>query len=274
MSIQRPIWLTTNVWLPCDCCVADFAYTDGIWSCKRGPKWFVMDREPDLSKPHDIRMCNARCGNPFHIESSVLFAWGEMNGLGWGDVDYILEKEEESRLAPEELQRLEAEKEAKRVKEEEEAEKKHLSSKLACKVREHEIKAHYKCNQGKKEMRPCKYLYSCEGDRKTGGARPTTKHISSECWSHAYTDPVTGQRIEKNVCWFLHPGEEGWRKEWVRDRNFVPPSTPSAPAKLQKPNRFAALSGKPQAQQQTKTQEKPKQKIKSAFSILCDSDSD
>jgi hypothetical protein len=67
-----------------------------------------------------------------------------------------------------------------------------------------------------KVAQPCKFLYNCQGTP----ARPTTMHVTTECWSHEYTDPVTGAKIAKHVCDRMHPGEEGWLKQWDTDRNF------------------------------------------------------
>ena len=67
-----------------------------------------------------------------------------------------------------------------------------------------------------KVAQPCKFLYNCQGTP----ARPTTLSVTTECWSHEYTDPATGAKIVKHVCDRMHPGEEGWLKQWNTDRNF------------------------------------------------------
>jgi len=77
-----------------------------------------------------------------------------------------------------------------------------------------------------KKQTPCSRLYSCVGDKSTGGAKPTTRHISSECWSHERTDPRTGQKVIKHVCPWLHPGEEGWMAEWETNRLWKPVAAP------------------------------------------------
>jgi hypothetical protein len=72
-----------------------------------------------------------------------------------------------------------------------------------------------------KNGRICTRCYSCEGNKTTdwedGGkkARPSTLHVSSECFTHA--EFVAG-RIRED-CPFLHSGDEGWHAEW--DRNFL-----------------------------------------------------
>ena len=91
-----------------------------------------------------------------------------------------------------------------------------------------------------KNGRLCTRLYSCVGDKASGGAKPSTLHVSSECWSHERTDPLTGQRIVKHVCPFLHPGEPGWHNEWLTNRLWTPPA---APTRTWTPdNRFAAAA--------------------------------
>ena len=69
--------------------------------------------------------------------------------------------------------------------------------------------------------RICTRCYSCEGNKHTdwedGGkkARPSTLHVSSECFTHA--EFVAG-RIRED-CPFLHTGDAGWHAEW--DTNFL-----------------------------------------------------
>jgi len=46
--------------------------------------------------------------------------------------------------------------------------------------------------------------------------------VTTECWSHEYTDPVTGATIAKHVCDRMHPGEAGWLTQWDTDRTFKP----------------------------------------------------
>lgn len=271
LPTERPVWVFNEDSFPCSCCNPAVAMEGGLWTCLREKgSWIVLDELPDLSVPHCAAVCDGTCGDVFHRGIYLLMAYSETLGLTWGDVDYLCTKEELAKLSEAERAAREAEEEARRRREEAEAELKALSAKLASKARDHEIKAGYTCNKGKKEMRPCKYLYSCEGDRKSGGARPTTLHISSECWSHAYTDPTTGQRVEKHCCWYLHPGEEGWLKEWNRNRNFVPAQ------QQQPPSRFAALSDKPSnrnyndRRQTQKPIQKPTKKIQNAFAALDD----
>ncbi len=75
---------------------------------------------------------------------------------------------------------------------------------------------------------PCARLYSCVGDKSTGGARPTTSHVSSECWSHERVCPRTGDLLKPHKCPWLHPGEPGWLPQWNTDRLFKPTRAPTA----------------------------------------------
>ncbi len=283
---ERPFWAFSEDTLPCRCCSPSFAMEEEFWQCKQGPKWLVVDEYPGLESHHEMAVCDGACSNPLHTTSNLQLAYAEFNGMSWGELDQLWEDEKLSHLSSHERAARLAQKAAEQAQEAAAAELEALSRKLASKARDHEIKAGYKCNKGKKEMTPCKYLYSCEGDRKTGGARPTTLCISSECWSHAYTDPATGKRVEKHACWFLHPDEPGWCKEWETDRRFKPAGTAAAPVN----NRFAHL-GEPQRPQRRdqrqpqqqrqgfqqqrvqKQQPQPQQtKPRNAFSYLDDSD--
>ena len=96
---------------------------------------------------------------------------------------------------------------------------------------------------------PCSRLYSCEGDKSTGGAKPTTMYVSSECWSHERTCPKTGRVLTPHCCPWQHPGEEGWDPHWNRNRLWRPAAAPVPilPATAQwqdAAHRFAALGGK------------------------------
>jgi hypothetical protein len=75
---------------------------------------------------------------------------------------------------------------------------------------------------------PCKKLYSCVGDKSTGGAKPTTLHVSSECWAWEYTDPRDKKKKCPHKCPWIHPGEEGWHAEWMKDRTWKAPTGAAA----------------------------------------------
>jgi uncharacterized membrane protein YgcG len=98
-----------------------------------------------------------------------------------------------------------------------------------------------------KNGRLCTRLYSCVGDKASGGARPTTMHVSSECWSHERVCPQTGALLTPHKCPFLHPGEPGWHAEWTANRLWQPAAAPAAPAPAVRvwapENRFSAAAG-------------------------------
>jgi hypothetical protein len=102
-----------------------------------------------------------------------------------------------------------------------------------------------------KLAQPCKKLYSCCGGGRDGGvAKPTTLHVSSECWRYEYTDPESGKLIKVHTCNWLHPGEDGWQTQWNTDRNYKPAhpiqvvgAVAQPAAGRGAPSRFGALSG-------------------------------
>lgn len=77
----------------------------------------------------------------------------------------------------------------------------------------------------RKVAQPCKFLYNCQGTP----ARPTTMHVTTECWSHA-----------SGVCDRMHPGETGWAPQWQTDRTFKPVA---ATRSWEPENRFSAAAG-------------------------------
>ena len=77
-----------------------------------------------------------------------------------------------------------------------------------------------------KKACPCARLYSCVG---TKPARPTTKHVSSECWSHERKCPETGALLKPHTCPWLHPGEPGWLPQWNTDRLYKPAAAAPPP---------------------------------------------
>jgi hypothetical protein len=186
--------------------------------------------------------CHGTCQNPLHTASFNQIDNASQYGWAWGDLNVLWEERALAALSAEERDNLEREAQLRIEKEAAEREVTIEANIIAEKARSREITAHYKCNKDKKIMQPCKYLYSCEGDKATGGARPTTLHISSECWGFEYHDPKTGELIAKHACWHLHPKEEGWCDEWVKDRRFKPAHLQLQPP--QQNGRFSQLQQK------------------------------
>lgn len=116
-----------------------------------------------------------------------------------------------------------------------------LQSRIVEKVGDESRRALKRGEEVHKKACPCARLYSCVGDKSTGGARPTTKHVSSECWSHERICPQTRALLKPHKCPWLHPGEPGWQKQWDTDRLWKPAAAPVALSAAQ--SRFAALVG-------------------------------
>jgi len=50
-----------------------------------------------------------------------------------------------------------------------------------------------------------------------GTSNSKAKHFYAECWAHEYVDPKTKQRKEPHTCNCFHPGQKGWKDEWLWD---------------------------------------------------------
>lgn len=195
-----------------------------------------------VDAPHHADDCPGDCRqHPLLRGATLEFHHAEKSGQRWGDIWYreflvaAAAETLEERLA---RQNREAAAAARRQLELESEIRRHAVDLVSTKA-----KTGLKRGQAvQKKPCPCKMLYSCQGDKSTGGARPTTLHVSSECWAHEYVDPLTKKRVVKHVCPWLHPGEEGWLKEWETNRLFNPNATAAQ-------NRFAALAGKHRQQQ-------------------------
>jgi hypothetical protein len=116
---------------------------------------------------------------------------------------------------------------------------------------------------GFKDARPCRALY--DFSREAGCCQ--TRHVSTECWAHEFTDALSSEfldkkgaltamaeeygipralksgeaRIKRNqdgvlavvwtphTCWMTHPDEPGWNPVWASDRNASPAAPPPPP---------------------------------------------
>jgi hypothetical protein len=204
---------------------------DGKWRCeKTGLKWHILESELDLSKPHPMGLCS---GNscPFHpliTPSVALFNNANEGGVGWGDILY----EEEMAARMKETAAEKAAREAKARREEHMRQLEYEVYRMEKEAENVAFRAKLGLKRGeapRKASIPCKKLYSCVGDKKTGkGAFPTTMHVSSECWAWEYKDPLSKKKVCPHTCPWLHPGEEGWRDEWMTDRTWKPPTGAAA----------------------------------------------
>ena len=94
-----------------------------------------------------------------------------------------------------------------------------------------------------KNGRLCTRLYSCVGTKQTGGARPTTLHVSSEGFTHRAFLAGT----VKEDCPFAHPGDSSWHAEWMTNCNWRPATQAAEPVRVfnggSAAQRFSALAG-------------------------------
>lgn len=94
--------------------------------------------------------------------------------------------------------------------------------------------------QVQKNGRLCTRLYSCVGDKRSGGAKPSTMHVSSECFTHR--DHQAGKI--RDDCPFLHPGDAGWHEQWLKNRLWIPAGAQQEPVRqFGGGDRFASLTG-------------------------------
>jgi hypothetical protein len=113
---------------------------------------------------------------------------------------------------------------------------------------------------GFKDARPCRALY--DFNREAGCCQ--TRHLSTECWAHEFTDALSSEfldkkgqltpmaveyaipralkdgsaRIKRNqdgilavvwtphTCWMTHPDEPAWNPVWASDRTAQPAAPP------------------------------------------------
>ena len=173
---------------------------------------------PNNKTPHSPSKCNGKgCRtHPLIRPEHIKLYQAEERGVLWGNYWW---HEEQIRLAGE----SDAEKAARLAAENKFSEDLEKGSKAYKIQMVQETQAIRHAKKGKL-VEPCKKLYSCNGGGDAGGvARPTTKHVSSECWRYEYTDPMTGQYKKVHTCNWLHPGEDGWYEEWNTDRTWKAP---------------------------------------------------
>lgn len=215
---------------PCTCCSATHAMDDGLWICYSTQRaWLVLDTPPDMSLPHALELCTGE-GCRFHPLMNpelAAFTQAVTSGMSWGDILYDEERAALARETPAQK----AAREAKFLREERERQLACEAARMQKEAEMVEFRSKMGLKRGeapRKASIPCKKLYSCCGDKKTGGAKPTTLHVSSECWAWEYTDPRDGRKKTPRTCPWIHPGEDGWHAEWMTDRNWKPPTGAAA----------------------------------------------
>jgi hypothetical protein len=262
---SAPIWRydPTEKTFPCGCCSPTHAMEDGLWTCQRRTStmgfqsWRIIDEDIDLTLPHDIMVCNGRCGDPWHAQLYEIEQC-EMKGQTWADLLQTWDDTRMSEMTFEELAALEAERKAAEEKAERLAPLIKLRKTMMDDAEEKRLTSNYTTNKNKKLPKPCKWLYSCE--ERNGKNEATTMAVSSECWSHEFTDPLTYEFMNPTTkellpladsynikrliaedkvyarpnkcgeyvlvhrvrcCWNQHPFESGWKDEWWTDRTYT-----------------------------------------------------
>lgn len=227
---------------PCRCCSPVNAIEGDFWACDTtGRRWIILDQAP-TPESHPMEVC---CGgnctlHPLLSSSVARWCRGSASGISWQDMLLEEEAEEDAQKSAEQLATERAQREAVASKMEKEIE---LGAVCTHIKRVQDAQAARYAARGK-IAEPCKKLYSCQGGGKQGGvARPTTMHVSSECWRYEYTDPESGKLIKVHTCNWLHPGEDGWQPEWETNRTFKPATPIQVLGAVQpaQPNRFKAL---------------------------------
>ena len=167
------------------------------------------------------------------LQDAVLFEWADRYnqwGIGWGDIIYDeMVEEEKNESAEAKQKRLNA------------AAAADLQASLG--IQSFEMKSHAekvailvrkglkKNDEIKKICKPCKWLYCNEAAPKAlwyKGAdgklcAPKVSYVTgAACWAHEYVDPKTKVKKAPHKCPYLHPGEEGWCDEWLKNSLFSP----------------------------------------------------
>ncbi len=217
---------------PCRCCspIDAIEGNGDIWACYKSERaWLIVNEAPDMSLPHPIELCDGdHC--PFHrLQTPELasFTQAVTSGMSWGDLSY----EDEQLALAAETPAQKAAREAKLRKAEYEAKLRLEAARMERETELVELRAKMGLKRGeapRKASIPCKKLYSCVGDKSTGGAKPTTMHVSSECWAWEYTDPRDKKKKCPHKCPWIHPGEEGWHEEWMKNRTWKAPTGAAA----------------------------------------------
>jgi hypothetical protein len=261
---ERPIWVFNDDEFPCICCPPTYAMTeDGFWECG-DRRWLILDSEPDLTKKHDIILCDGTCGHPLHSTDNVLLAQSYLQMVGWGELSDIWDDEKEAAMSPAERARRVAAASAAAAEHARLAPMEALHRQQMERMKTCRQTALYKSNTGKKVAAPCRGLYDYQRE---GGC--TSLSCVTECWAHEFTDGLSSElvaaatgrfsaraeamgipaavkkgeavvvrdrvqgyllRWTPHTCWMSHPGDATWCAEWLENRTFKPrDSRPGAP---------------------------------------------
>lgn len=224
---------------PCRCCSCGDAVDATSWTCSvSGRRWLILDAPPDLTAEHSADVCCGDCAQHPLLTPDLARVYRAMAaGVSWGDLMLEEEAAADAALSPEELVAKRAYEAECRARDD--ARRKVEMAAAECRLKAERVAVRTGAACGKKAVvrkvaQPCKFLFNCQGSP----AKPTSKTVTTECWSHEYTDPSTGRRVVKHACDRLHPGEEGWLPQWNGNPSYRAP----APAPAQ-PSRFQNLGG-------------------------------
>jgi len=190
---------------------------DNYWECwSSGKKWIVVKEKPDFSKPHSADVCIGNCLiHPLITPDILPLMYPSLYETTWGE--YSLEYEEAILAQETEEQRTE------RLRRD--------AERLALKRVEAETQVRFiysremhdkslrgvRRNEGpKKYDRPCKWMVGKE--RQESLARGEVLC----CWAWEFKNPKTGKIEKPRTCMFQHPGEDGWRDEWIENPVWNP----------------------------------------------------
>ena len=152
-----------------------------------------------VDEEHDGENCPGNCQH-----HQLMQPW---MALSWGEIDAI---EHAAALAAEtstdrqrRLIEAEGEKIARGLRKEE-----RVRSQYADRVKDRASMGQKKGQGLKKIQQPCKWVIG--------------QYTGDECWAFEYTNPKTGVRERPHTCERLHPGEQGWCPEWLKNPRYEP----------------------------------------------------
>jgi hypothetical protein len=226
----------------------------------------VLDQAPDLTQPHDITVCDGTCKDPFHKGFMLELAHSTFLGKTWGDLVQTWDERRVAQMGAAERAKLEAAQREAEAKAERLAPLFALRKQMMDGAKKKQMQRNLKGNDKKRVLKPCFQLYSPEVSHKTKEtalgthrhvSEPTTLGISSECWAHEFTDPLTYEFVDAKTgkvlpmgddyrtnqliaegkvyikrngmgefvlihkvhcCWNLHPGDSEWKPVWFTNR--------------------------------------------------------
>ncbi len=143
---------------------------------------------------HTAAECTGSCKHHPLLKGDVLDLQIAMNnGCSWGDILYL---DEQKRLAAETPQEKKE-----RLERDAALELQKGRETVSYRMRNYAERIAIRSSRRKKHALPCKWVCG--------------RNKGEDCWAWEYTDPKDGKRKTPRSCDYLHPGEEGWKPEWV-----------------------------------------------------------